>query len=71
MSASDSNYCEVIRQASCGTMKRFSNASLIRIGADKLIGTNYGKGTDNEQIALASGYQKVYDCGQGVYVLDL
>ena len=37
-------------------------------GADQLIGTNDGKGTDNEEIMLREGWLPVYDCGQKVFV---
>ena len=47
--------------------KRFSHSSLLKLGADKLIGTNFGKGTDNEEIAYRSGYIKVFNCGLNVY----
>ena len=30
-------------------------------------GTNYGKGTSNEQLMLDNGWLPVYDCGQAVY----
>ena len=53
------------------TEKRFSQTSLNMLGADKLIGTNYGKGTSNEEIAIQSGYKKVYNCGLEVYTLNL
>lgn len=45
------------------------SASLLRIhGADRLLGTSYGKGTSNHDIMLAHGYVGVYDCGQATYV---
>lgn len=37
-------------------------------GYDQLFGTNYGKGTSNEQLMLDNGWLPVYDCGQSVYV---
>lgn len=36
-------------------------------GYDQLFGTNYGKGTDNKELMLNSGWLPVYDCGQSVY----
>ena len=45
----------------------FLNSSLVRKGADKLLGTSYGKGTSNEEIAYKSGYKKIYNCGISVY----
>ena len=37
-------------------------------GYDQLFGTNYGKGTSNEQLILENGWLPVYDCGQAVYL---
>ena len=51
------------------TEDRFLASSLSKLGADNLLGTNYGKGTDNEEIVLKNGYKKVYNCGQNVYIL--
>lgn len=45
-----------------------SSALLRMHGADRLLGTNYGKGTSNHDIMLAHGYVGVYDCGQATYV---
>lgn len=39
-------------------------------GYDQLFGTDYGKGTSNEQLMLDNGWLPVYDCGQAVYTLD-
>ena len=36
-------------------------------GFDQLFGTDYGKGTSNEQLMLDAGWLPVYDCGQAVY----
>lgn len=48
------------------------SASLLRLhGADRLLGTSYGKGTSNHDIMLAHGYVEVYDCGQATYVWHL
>lgn len=51
------------------TGKHFTQASLNMIGADKLLGTDFGKGTSNEEIAYMNGYEKVYNCGLAVYTL--
>ena len=48
-------------------MKHFSQSSLNWIGADKLLGANYGKGTDNEEIVKQYGYVPIYNCGLAVY----
>ena len=51
--------------------KYFSQSSLNQHGADQLIGTNYGKDTNNEEIAYKSGYQKIYNCGMNVYIMSI
>jgi len=48
-------------------MKHFTQSSLNWIGADKLLGTCFGKGSNNVEITLNSGYIPVYTCGIGVY----
>lgn len=47
---------------------RFSASSLAKVGADKLIGTCDGKGSNNEEIALREGYFKLWSTGQQTYV---
>ena len=37
-------------------------------GFDQLFNTNYGKGTDNEQLMIKHNWLPVYDCGQKVFV---
>ncbi|MBR6113476.1 MAG: hypothetical protein IKP79_03085, partial [Bacilli bacterium] len=41
---------------------------LRQYGVDRLIGTRYGRGTDNNQIMLDNGYVQVYDCGQLTFI---
>lgn len=42
--------------------------NLLRMqGADRIFGTNFGKGTSNNEIALSLGYLEVYDSGQSRY----
>lgn len=44
-------------------------ANLLRArGYDQLFGTEFGKGTSNEELMLSAGYLPVYDCGMRVYV---
>lgn len=52
------------------TGRRFNHSSLVRLGADKLLKVNYGKGTNNEEIVRAHGYELVYNCGLSVYVMN-
>lgn len=44
---------------------------LRQLGADRLLGTDYGKGTSNEEIMLQSGFIEVYDAGQKTFVKTL
>ena len=37
-------------------------------GFDQLFKTNYGKGTNNEQLMIEHGWRPIYDCGQNTYV---
>ena len=48
--------------------KLFTQKSLVTLGPDKLIKTNYGKGTSNMAIMENSAYESVYNCGQNVYI---
>ena len=48
--------------------KQITDNQLRKYGPDKLIGTNYGLGTNNEEIMISEGWRKVYDCGQKVFV---
>lgn len=49
-----------------GNDKVTNNLLLVR-GYDQLFGTDYGKGTSNEQLMIEHGWLPVYDCGQNVY----
>ena len=40
-------------------------------GFDQLFGTNYGKGTSNEELMVEHGFVEIYDCGQSTYVWTL
>lgn len=51
----------------CKGKQHFTDNLLRQQGADRLIGTNYGKGTNNEDILLKEGFMKIYDCGQLVF----
>ncbi len=39
-------------------------------GYDQIFKTTYGKGSSNDQLMIDSGWLPVYDCGQGVYVIE-
>lgn len=47
--------------------KHILDSLLLTRGYDQLFGTNYGKGTSNEQLMLNDGWRSVYDCGQQVW----
>lgn len=48
---------------------RYITDNLLRQqGFDRLFGTMYGKGTDNEQLMLNQGWLPIYDCGQKVFI---
>ena len=49
------------------TKQHITDQLLRQHGADRLIGTRYGKGTNNQQILLDNGFVGVADCGQKVY----
>lgn len=40
-------------------------------GYDQLFGTNYGKGTSNEQLMLEHDFVEIYDCGQSTFIMNL
>lgn len=48
--------------------RRKVTSNLLRArGYDQLFGTNYGKGTCNEELMIENGWLPVYDCGQKVF----
>ena len=49
------------------TKKHITDNLLRRYGADKLIGTNYGKGTNNKEILIENGFFEIKDSGQITY----
>lgn len=50
------------------TKTHYTDNLLRQLGADKLIGTSYGKGTNNEDILRENNFVEIFDCGQSVYV---
>ncbi len=59
------------QQPSCNWSKgkqRITQNLLNQRGADRLIGTNYGKGTSNRDIMIENKWLEVYDCGQNVWI---
>ena len=53
------------------TKQHITDNLLRQRGFDQLFGTNYGKGTSNEQLMLDAGFLPVYDCGQATYVFNI
>lgn len=51
-----------------GTWRHLLDSSLRMLGADKLIGTSYGKGTSNYDIMIANDWVEIYDCGQQTWL---
>ena len=49
------------------TEQHITDNLLRQRGFDQLFGTNYGKGTSNEELMLEYGFVEVYDCGQSTY----
>lgn len=56
----------------CGKNRKIPESSLVRLGADRLLGTSYGSpgdcGMDNHQIMVHEGWLPVYTAGNRVYV---
>lgn len=50
------------------TKRHITDNLLRRYGADKLLDTNYGKGTDNKEILVENGFVEIRDSGQITYV---
>lgn len=47
--------------------KKITDNLLRQRGYDQLFGTNFGKGTSNEELMIENGWRSVYDCGQSVW----
>lgn len=48
--------------------KHITDNLLRQRGFDQLFGTEYGKGTSNEQLMIEHGFVEIYDCGQSCYI---
>lgn len=66
----ESSYAISKHWYNCYKHKHFTDNLLRQLGADKLIGTDFGKGTSNEQIMLDNHFIEVYDAGQKTYVKE-
>lgn len=49
------------------TKQIINNNILLKLGFDKIFGTNYGKNTSNIDLMLQHQFVQVYDCGQDTY----
>jgi hypothetical protein len=49
------------------TKRHITDYLLRQRGFDQLHKTSFGKGTDNAQLMIESGYVEIYDCGQLVF----
>lgn len=49
------------------TKQHITDNLLRQRGYDQLFGTDYGKGSSNEELMLNAGFLQVYDCGQKVF----
>ena len=52
------------------TKQHITDNLLCQRGADQLLGTTYGKGTNNKEIMIKEGFVEVYDCGQSTYTWE-
>lgn len=50
------------------TKERITDNELRRLGADNILGTEYGKGTNNADIMIEHNWVQVYNCGQNTYI---
>jgi hypothetical protein len=50
------------------TEQHITDNLLRQRGFDQLFGTNFGKGTNNEQLMLDHKFIEIYDAGQATYV---
>ena len=51
------------------TKKHITNNLLVKHGFDHLFGTNYGKGTSNEELMIENDFVEIYDAGQSRYTI--
>ena len=50
------------------TQKHFTDNLVRQRGVDQLLGTNFGKGTSNEELLKELNFVEIYDAGQSTYV---
>jgi hypothetical protein len=52
------------------TGEHFTDALVRQRGVDQLLGTNYGKGTSNNELLIQHNFVPIYDCGQSSYIWE-
>lgn len=52
------------------TKQHITDNLLRQRGYDQLFGTNFGKGTSNEQLMIDNKFLQVYDAGQSTYIIN-
>jgi hypothetical protein len=52
------------------TDEHYTDALVRQRGVDQLLGTNYGKGTDNKELMISNGFLPIYDCGQMTFIWE-
>jgi len=50
--------------------KHYTDNFIRQHGFDQIFGTDYGKGTSNEELLIKEGFVPVYDCGQATYTWE-
>lgn len=51
------------------TKKHFTDNLVRQRGVDQLLGTEYGKGTSNEELLRENGFVEIYDAGQSTFTI--
>ena len=50
------------------TKEHYTDNYIRQHGVDRIFGTDFGKGTSNEELMLTLNFLPVYDCGQATYI---
>ena len=54
----------------CNHYNNYNWKVILDRGVDNILGTNYGKGANNEELMIKEGYVKVYNAGNKVFVYE-
>lgn len=52
-------------------MNTINDSILNKYGIDNLLGTHYGKGTNNKELMIKEGYLPIPNCGNLIYVYNI